>query len=207
MTMLHAGGKFDKKSYKVSGGLHGVGVSVVNALSEWCEVEVYRDGYVYYQKYERGVPLSDVTQKGKINKTGTKTHFIPDSEVFKKINFNYEILCERLRELAFLNKDLLIKIEDKRADRKDTFKYKGGIVAFIQYLDQNRDAVQKKPIYIEGGKENVPVEVAFQYNTGYTENIFSYVNNIHTLEGGTHLIGFKTALTRTLNNYARKIIC
>lgn len=204
MTMLHAGGKFDKKSYKVSGGLHGVGVSVVNALAEWCEVEVYRDGNIYYQKYERGVPLFDVTQKGKISKSGTKTHFIPDSEVFKKINFNYEILCERLRELAFLNKDLLIKIEDKRADRKDTFKYKGGIVAFIQYLDQNRDAVQKKPIYIEGEKENVPVEVAFQYNTGYTENIFSYVNNIHTLEGGTHLIGFKTALTRTLNNYATK---
>lgn len=204
MTMLHAGGKFDKKSYKVSGGLHGVGVSVVNALSEWCEVEVYRDGDIYYQKYERGVPLIDVTRKGKINKTGTKTHFIPDIEVFKKINFNYEILCERLRELAFLNRDLMIKIEDKRANKKDTFKYKGGIVAFIQYLDQNRDAVQKKPIYIEGEKENVPVEVAFQYNTGYNENIFCYVNNIHTLEGGTHLIGFKAALTRTLNNYATK---
>jgi len=204
MTMLHAGGKFDKKSYKVSGGLHGVGVSVVNALSEWCEVEVYRDGFKYYQKYERGVPLCEVKEKGKVNKTGTRTHFIPDIEVFKKINFNYEILCERLRELAFLNKELLIKIEDKRNDRKDTFKYKGGIVAFIQYLDQNRDAVQKKPIYIEGEKENVPVEVAFQYNTGYTENIFSYVNNIHTMEGGTHLIGFKTALTRTLNNYATK---
>jgi DNA gyrase subunit B len=204
MTMLHAGGKFDKKSYKVSGGLHGVGVSVVNALSEWCEVEVYRDGLKYYQKYERGVPLCEVKEKGKVNKTGTRTHFIPDIEVFKKINFNYEILCERLRELAFLNKELLIKIEDKRNDKKDTFKYKGGIVAFIQYLDQNRDAVQKKPIYVEGEKENVPVEVAFQYNTGYTENIFSYVNNIHTMEGGTHLIGFKTALTRTLNNYATK---
>jgi DNA gyrase subunit B len=204
MTMLHAGGKFDKKSYKVSGGLHGVGVSVVNALAEWCEVEVYRDGNVYYQKYERGAPIVDVTLKGKINKTGTRTHFIPDIEVFKKINFNYEILCERLRELAFLNRDLLIKIEDKRANKKDTFKYKGGIVAFIQYLDQNRDAIQKKPIYIEGEKEGVPVEVAFQYNTGYNENIFSYVNNIHTMEGGTHLIGFKTALTRTLNNYASK---
>lgn len=204
MTMLHAGGKFDKKSYKVSGGLHGVGVSVVNALSEWCEVEVYRDGIIYYQKYERGLPLCEVKQIGKANKSGTKTHFLPDVEVFKKINFNYEILCERLRELAFLNKELLIKIEDRRNDRKDTFKYKGGIVAFIQYLDQNRDAVQKKPIYIEGEKENVPVEIAFQYNTGYTENIFSYVNNIHTMEGGSHLIGFKTALTRTLNNYATK---
>jgi DNA gyrase subunit B len=204
MTMLHAGGKFDKKSYKVSGGLHGVGVSVVNALSEWCEVEVYRDGIKYYQKYERGVPLCEVKEKGSVNKTGTRTHFIPDIEVFKKINFNYEILCERLRELAFLNKELLIKIEDRRNDRKDTFRYKGGIVAFIQYLDQNRDAVQKKPVYIEGEKENVPVEVSFQYNTGYTENIFSYVNNIHTMEGGSHLVGFKAALTRTLNNYATK---
>ncbi len=204
MTMLHAGGKFDKKSYKVSGGLHGVGVSVVNALSEWCKVEVYRDGNVYYQKYERGVPLVKVNEKGKTNKTGTKTHFKPDVEIFKKINFNYEILCERLRELAFLNKELLIKIKDKRTDRKDTFKYKGGVVAFVQYLDQNRDAIQKKPIYIENEKDAVPVEVAFQYNTGYTENIFSYVNNIHTMEGGSHLIGFKTALTRTLNNYATK---
>lgn len=204
MTMLHAGGKFDKKSYKVSGGLHGVGVSVVNALSEWCEVEVYRDGKIFYQKYERGVPLIDITEKGKIKKTGTKTHFKPDIVIFKKINFNYEILCERLRELSFLNKELLIKIKDKRTDRKDTFKYKGGIIAFVQYLDQNRDAIQKKPIYVENEKDGVPVEVAFQYNTGYTENIFSYVNNIHTMEGGTHLIGFKTALTRTLNNYATK---
>ena len=204
MTMLHAGGKFDKKSYKVSGGLHGVGVSVVNALSEWCEVEVYREGKIYYQNYERGVPLTKVTEKGKTKKTGTKTHFKPDNNIFKKINFNYEILCERLRELAFLNKELLIKIHDKRADKKDTFRYKGGIVAFVQYLDQNRNSVQKKPIYIESEKDNVPVEVAFQYNTGYTENIFSYVNNIHTLEGGSHLSGFKTALTRTINNYASK---
>jgi len=204
MTMLHAGGKFDKKSYKVSGGLHGVGVSVVNALSEWCEVEVYREGYKYYQKYERGVPLIDVTPKGKISKTGTKTKFKPDKQIFNKINFNYEILCERLRELAFLNKELLIKIKDERTDKSDTFKYKGGIEAFVQYLDQNRDAVQKKPVYIESEKDNVPVEVAFQYNTGYTENIFSYVNNIHTMEGGSHLSGFKTALTRTLNNYATK---
>jgi len=204
MTMLHAGGKFDKKSYKVSGGLHGVGVSVVNALSEWCMVEVYRDGYKYYQKYERGLPLIEVTQKGKINKTGTKTKFRPDEQVFRKINFNYEILCERLRELAFLNKDLFIKIKDERTGKSDTFKYKGGIVAFIEYLDQNRDAIQKKPIYIENEKDGVPVEIAFQYNTGYTENIFSYVNNIHTMEGGSHLIGFKTGLTRTLNNYATK---
>ncbi len=204
MTMLHAGGKFDKKSYKVSGGLHGVGVSVVNALSEWCEVEVYRDGNIYYQRYARGVPTTEVIQKGKINRTGTKTRFMPDVEIFKKINFNYEILCERLRELAFLNKELLIKIEDKRSNKRDSFKYSGGIVAFIQYLDQNRDPIQPKPIYIEGEKDGVPVEVAFQYNSGYNENIFSYVNNIHTIEGGTHLIGFKSALTRTLNNYAAK---
>lgn len=204
MTMLHAGGKFDKKSYKVSGGLHGVGVSVVNALSEWCEVEVYRDGAIHHQKYERGIPVTEVTQIGKTNKNGTRTKFFPDREVFKKINFSYEILCERLRELAFLNKDLLIKIKDNRSGKSDTFKYKGGIVAFLQYLDQNRDSIQKKPVYIENEKENVPVEVAFQYNNGYTENIFSYVNNIHTMEGGSHLIGFKSALTRTLNNYATK---
>lgn len=204
MTMLHAGGKFDKKSYKVSGGLHGVGVSVVNALSEWCEVEVYRDGYIYHQKYERGIPVTEVTQIGKTNKRGTKTHFFPDKEVFKKINFSYEILAERLRELAFLNKNLQIEIKDKRSGKSETFKYKGGILAFIAYLDQNRDCIQAKPVYIEGEKENVPVEVAFQYNNGYNENIFSYVNNIHTMEGGSHLIGFKSALTRTLNNYATK---
>lgn len=204
MTILHAGGKFDKKSYKVSGGLHGVGVSVVNALSEWCEVEVHREGKIYFQKYERGVPLSNVKEKGKSKKTGTVVKFKPDGEIFRKINFNYEILCERLRELAFLNKDLQIKIKDKRNDKTDTFKYKGGILAFVQYLDQNRDSLQKKPIYIENNKEDIPVEVAFQYNTGYTENIFSYVNNIHTIEGGSHLVGFKSALTRTLNNYATK---
>ena len=204
MTMLHAGGKFDKKSYKVSGGLHGVGVSVVNALSESCEVEVYRDGKIYRQKYERGIPLADVAAVGTTSKTGTNTRFLADVEIFKKINYNYEILCERLRELAFLTKDLLIKIQDERSGKADTFKYKGGIISFIQYLDQNRDVLQKKPVYIEGEKEDVPVEVAFQYNSGYTENIFSYVNNIHTMEGGSHLIGFKSALTRTLNNYATK---
>jgi len=204
MTMLHAGGKFDKKSYKVSGGLHGVGVSVVNALSEWCEVEVYRDGNIYFQKYKRGAPLEDVKKTGTTKKHGIKTIFKADNEIFKKINYNYDILCERLRELAFLNKNLLITIKDKRSDRLDTFQYKGGLIAFVQYLDQNRDTIQKDPIYIEGEKDNVPVEIAFQYNDGYTENIFSYVNNIHTIEGGSHLIGFKSALTRTLNSYASK---
>lgn len=204
MTMLHAGGKFDKKSYKVSGGLHGVGVSVVNALSEWCEVEVYREGNVYYQKYNRGVPLEKVKLIGKTNKKGTKTIFLPDKEIFKKINYNYEILCERLRELAFLNRNLLITIEDERDGKSDKFQYKGGLISFVQYLDQNRNPIQKKPIIIEGERDNVPLEIALQYNTGYTENIFSYVNNIHTIEGGSHLVGFKTALTRTLNNYALK---
>lgn len=204
MTILHAGGKFDKKSYKVSGGLHGVGVSVVNALSEWCEVEVHRNGKIYVQKYARGVPMSNVEEKGTSKKSGTVVRFKPDVEIFKKINFTYEILCERLRELAFLNKNLQIKIKDKRNDKSDTFVYKGGILAFVQYLDQNRDSLQKKPILIENDKDDVPVEVAFQYNTGYTENIFSYVNNIHTIEGGSHMVGFKSALTRTLNNYATK---
>jgi len=204
MTMLHAGGKFDKKSYKVSGGLHGVGVSVVNALSEWCEVEVYRNGQIYYQKYNRGFPLEDVKVIGKTDKIGTKTIFKADTEIFKKINYNFDILCERLRELAFLTKDLLITIDDNRNKRKDKFKYEGGLIAFIKYLDQNRDSIQNKPIYIEAERENVPVEVALQYNDGYTENIFSYVNNIHTIEGGSHLVGFKSALTRTLNNYAQK---
>jgi len=206
MTMLHAGGKFDDKSYKVSGGLHGVGVSVVNALSEWCEVEVYRDGKIYYQKYDHGFPVADVKSKGSINKTGTKTRFLADKEIFNKVIFNYDILCERLRELAFLNRNLTIRIKDKRTDkeRTDTFKYKGGIVEFVQYLDQNRDPIQKKVIYFEGERDKVPVEIAMQYNNGYTENIFSYVNNIHTIEGGSHLVGFKAALTRTLNSYAIK---
>ena len=204
MTMLHAGGKFDKKSYKVSGGLHGVGVSVVNALSEWCEIEVYRDGNIYSQKYKRGVPLEKVKKIGTTQKQGTKTIFKADNEIFRKINYNYDILCERLRELAFLNKDLLITIEDKRSKRSEKFQYKGGLLAFVQYLDQHRDSIHNKPVYIEGERENVPVEIAFQYNNGYTENIFSYVNNIHTIEGGSHLVGFKTALTRTLNNYALK---
>jgi DNA gyrase subunit B len=206
MTILHAGGKFDDKSYKVSGGLHGVGVSVVNALSEWCEVEVYRDGKIHYQKYDRGFPQADVKSKGSIKKNGTKTHFLPDNEIFNKVVFNYDILCERLRELAFLNRDLTIRIKDNREDKEktDTFKYKGGIVEFVKYLDQNRDPIQKKTIYFESEKDNVPVEAAFQYNNGYTENIFSYVNNIHTIEGGSHLVGFKAALTRTLNTYATK---
>ena len=204
LTVLHAGGKFDDESYKISGGLHGVGISVVNALSEWCEVEVHRDGGIHTQRYARGIPQNEVTLKGKTKNTGTITKFKPDHEIFRRVNFSYDILCERLRELAFLNKNILIKITDKRSDKSDIFRYKGGVIEFVKYLDQNRDPIQNKIIYIEKEKDNVPVEVAFQYNTGYTENIYSYVNNIHTIEGGTHLVGFKATLTRTLNNYATK---
>ncbi|RPI02873.1 MAG: DNA topoisomerase (ATP-hydrolyzing) subunit B [Calditrichaeota bacterium] len=204
MTILHAGGKFDKKAYKVSGGLHGVGVSVVNALSEWLWVEVARDGKVYRQQYARGVPVGDVKVVGKRKSTGTKIGFIPDLEIFKKRKFTFEILAERMRELAFLNKDIKITIHDEISKKEETFKYKGGLVAFVEYLDQNRDSIIKKPIYIADEKDGVPVEIAFSYTDTYNENTYSYVNNIHTIEGGTHLIGFKTALTRTLNNFAVK---
>jgi DNA gyrase subunit B len=204
MTVLHAGGKFDKNTYKVSGGLHGVGVSVVNALSEWLEVESYRDGQVYYQKYRRGEPEEPVKVIGKTNKQGTKVTFLPDPEIFKKTMFKFETLAERLRELAFLNKDLQITLLDEKEKEEETFHYEGGIVEFVQYIDDKRKSLIKKPIYITGEMDNTPVEVAFQYNDGYSDNIFSYVNNINTHEGGTHLVGFKAALTRTLNNYAFK---
>jgi DNA gyrase subunit B len=204
MTVLHAGGKFDKTSYKVSGGLHGVGVSVVNALSEWLEAESYRDGQIYYQKYNRGEPKEPVKVIGKTNKRGTKVTFLPDNEIFKKTVFKFETLAERLRELAFLNKDLEITLEDENEKEKESFHYEGGIVEFVQYIDDKRKPIIKKPVYITGEQENTPVEVAFQYNDSYSENILTYVNNINTNEGGTHLVGFKAALTRTLNNYAFK---
>jgi DNA gyrase subunit B len=204
MTKLHAGGKFDKKSYKVSGGLHGVGVSVVNALSEWLEVEVSRDGNVYTQKYSRGVPVHDVKITGKRKGTGTKVTFFPDKEVFGKQKYNFDILTERLRELAFLNKELKISITDERTGKSEKFQYKGGISEFVQFIDETRESLMKKPIYVSGERENVPVELALQYNDGYNENIFTYVNDIHTIEGGTHLIGFKAALTKTINTYATK---
>ncbi|MDZ7359355.1 MAG: DNA topoisomerase (ATP-hydrolyzing) subunit B [candidate division KSB1 bacterium] len=204
MTKLHAGGKFDKKSYKVSGGLHGVGVSVVNALSEWLVVEVARDGNVYMQKYKRGTPVHDVKIIGKRKGTGTKVTFFPDHQIFGKQKYNFDILCERLRELAFLNKDLKINITDERTGKSEKFQYKGGIIEFVQYIDEAREAIMKKPIYISGERENVPVELALQYNDGYNENIFTYVNDIHTIEGGSHLVGFKAALTKTINTYATK---
>ncbi len=205
MTVLHAGGKFDKNTYKVSGGLHGVGVSVVNALSEWCKVEVKRDGKVYFQEYRRGFPVKPVTEIGKAkkNESGTKTTFFPDQEIFKIDKFKFDTIAERMRELAYLNKDVTININDLRNGEQESFHFKGGLIEFVKYLDESRQALHKT-IYIEGEKDNTPVEIAFQYTDGYSENIFSYVNNINTHEGGTHLVGFKTALTRTMNNYASK---
>lgn len=205
MTQLNAGGKFDRTTYKVSGGLHGVGVSVVNALSEYLEVEVFRDGKIFYQKYERGVTKTPVKVTGKVkNKTGTKVTFYPDSRIFKKIDFKYETLEDRLRELAYLNSNLTIVIKDEINDKRNEFKFKGGIIDFVRYLDEDEKSISGKPIYISGEKENIQVEVAFQYNESYNDNILTYVNNINTIEGGTHLEGFKAALTRTLNNYGIK---
>ncbi|MCW8804840.1 MAG: DNA topoisomerase (ATP-hydrolyzing) subunit B [Ignavibacteriaceae bacterium] len=206
MTVLHAGGKFDKNSYKVSGGLHGVGVSVVNALSEWLKVEVRRDGKIYFQEYKRGFPVKPVKEIGKTKRgeRGTKVTFFPDPEIFKATEFRFDILAERMRELAYLNKNITIKIKDERnGGEEETFHFKGGLIEFVKYLDASRQALHKT-VYIEGERDNTPVEIAFQYTDGYSENIFSYVNNINTHEGGTHLVGFKTALTRTLNNYAYK---
>jgi len=202
MTTLHAGGKFDSKVYKISGGLHGVGVSVVNALSERLDLEIKRDGKVYSQSYERGKPTTKLKQIGKTKNTGTKVTFIPDRTIFEAIEPNFEILSQRLRELSYLNRGLIISLVDERTDKMNEFHYKGGIKEFIQYLNQNKTVLNPKPIYFECKKDGMIVEMALQYNTGYSENIFSFVNNINTIEGGTHLIGFKAALTRSMNHYA-----
>jgi DNA gyrase subunit B len=202
MTKLHAGGKFDHDSYKVSGGLHGVGVSVVNALSSFLEVEIRSGGKVYSQSYERGKRKTAVEVIGKTKRTGTKIHFRPDPEIFKNIDFSFDIISQRLRELAFLNKGLKVLLEDKRTDKKKEYYYKGGIVSFVEYLNKGRTAVNKKPIYMEAEKEGVSMEVAIQYNDTYAERIFSFANNIKTQEGGSHVVGFKSALTRTINQYA-----
>jgi DNA gyrase subunit B len=204
MTILHAGGKFDKGTYKVSGGLHGVGVSVVNALSEWLKVDVYREGKGYTQSYKRGTTTSAVIETGKTRKRGTLVRFMPDEEIFKKVVWEFDIIEARMRELAFLNKNLDVTLKDERDGNEQHFLYKGGLLEFIKYLDETRPSIIGKPIYIEKELENVPVEIALQYNTSYSDNIFTYVNNINTVEGGTHLVGFKTAVTRTLNNYAAK---
>lgn len=204
MTILHAGGKFGGGGYKVSGGLHGVGASVVNALSEECIVTVKRDGHIWEQKYSRGKVLTEVTNVGTSDETGTKTYFKPDAEIFEELEFDFEVLSQRLRELAFLNKGIYIKLSDKRDDKEEVFHYEGGIKSFVSYLNRNKVPLQEEPIYVEGVKDNIAVEVAMQHNDGYTENIFSFANNIDTVEGGTHLVGFKTALTRVFNDYAKK---
>lgn len=205
MTVLHAGGKFDKNSYKVSGGLHGVGVSVVNALSEWLIVEVKRDGKIYTQEYKRGIPKANVKQTGtyKSENTGTKITFMPDKEIFKTTKFHFDTVAERLRELAYLNKEVTMTLKDEADGQEEVYKFKGGLIDFVKYLDENRSPIHK-PVYIEGEKDNTPVEIAFEYSDSYSENVHSYVNNINTIEGGTHLVGFRTALTRTFNNYAYK---
>jgi len=201
MTKLHSGGKFDDNSYKVSGGLHGVGVSVVNALSVRLDVEVHFDGLIYHQSYSRGAKTSELTVIGKTRKRGTKVHFIPDPEIFTVTEFTDEILIRRLRELSFLNKGVRITFEDERSDKKEEFFYKGGINAFCEHLNR-RNTVLHKPIYIEGEKSDIQMEVSIQYNDTYIDKILSFANNINTSEGGTHLIGFKSALTRTINQYA-----
>lgn len=205
MTVLHAGGKFDKDSYKVSGGLHGVGVSVVNALSEYMTAEVKRDGKIYFQEYKKGIPSENVKQKGtyKGDQTGTKITFLPDKSIFKVTKFNFETVASRLRELAYLNKEVTMILKSEEDKTEETFRFKGGLVDFVKYLDEQRIPLHKT-VYIEGEKENTPVEIAFEYSDSYSENVHSYVNNINTIEGGTHLVGFRTALTRTLNNYAYK---
>ncbi len=206
MTTLHAGGKFDHKAYKVSGGLHGVGVSVVNALSEWLEVEVRRGGKIYYQKYERGVPEENVKVIGEAKKTGTKVVFKPDKKIFEVTEFNFDILSARMRELAFLNKGIRIKIRDERGDepKEEIYQFNGGLIEFVKNINKNKNVLNNKPIYISGEKDNIQVEVGIQYNDGYSDNMLSFVNNIKTVEGGTHLSGFKTALTKAISFYARK---
>ena len=202
LTELHAGGKFESKAYRISGGLHGVGVSVVNALSEWLDVEVKQNGSVYQQHYERGNPTGPLTIVGKTRGRGTKVIFKPDPEIFEILDFSYDILSQRLRELAFLNKGLKITLLDERTEKSQVFHYSGGISSFVEHLNKNKTTIHPKPVYITGGKEDVIVEIALQYNDGYTETIYTFANNINTKEGGTHLIGFKSALTRTVNSYA-----
>jgi DNA gyrase subunit B len=206
MTVLHAGGKFGGGGYKVSGGLHGVGASVVNALSSELEVFVHRDGKIHYQKYKRGVPTADLKVIGDTDRTGTITHFKPDAEIFTETTeYDFDILANRLRELAFLNRGIKLTIEDKRENkRKKEFLYEGGIKSYVEHLNRTKEVIHEEPVYVEGARDGIYVEVALQYNEGYTSNIYSFANNIHTYEGGTHEVGFKTALTRVINDYARK---
>lgn len=204
MTVLHAGGKFDGSSYKVSGGLHGVGASVVNALSSWCKVEVRRDGKIWKQKYETGVPLAPVQEAGETTENGTKTTFKPDRNIFKGegIEFRYDVLATRFRETAFLNAGLAIHLHDERTDKKELFQYSKGLEEFVQYINEKKKPLHQDVIYFSGEKDNVVVEIGMQWNDSYSETVYTYCNNINTLEGGTHLVGFKGALTRTANSYA-----
>ena len=203
LTVLHAGGKFEHSAYKVSGGLHGVGISVVNALSEWLEIEIRRQGKVWTQRYEYGVPQGELASGDKTTKHGTIVRFKPDTKIFEETTFSFDTLSNRLREMAFLNKGLKIVIEDERDGRSHTFLYKGGIIEFIKHLNQNKTPIHPKVLFFEGKKDNIEVEVALQYNDGYQESVFSFANTINTREGGTHLTGFRAALTGTISNYAK----
>lgn len=206
LTVLHAGGKFGGEGYKVSGGLHGVGVSVVNALSESLVATVKRDGHIYQQEFKRGVPQYGVKVIGDTDEYGTVITFKPDAEIFTETTvYDYEVLQSRIRELAFLNKELEINLKDERTGASHSYKYEGGIISFVEYLNQNREPLNQPPIYVEGNKDNIQVEIAIQYNDNFNENIYSFANNIHTHEGGTHESGFKSALTRVINDYARKM--
>src|SRR5216117_1998167 len=202
LTKLHACGKFDNAAYKVSGGLHGVGVSVVNALSEWLNLEIWRGGKVYVQGYKLGVPTGALEMTGHTDRRGTKVSFKPDDKIFETNQFSFDVLSQRLRELAFLNRGLLITIEDERDEKKHEFHYTGGIISFVEHLNKNKEPLHDKVIYFEGVREGIDLQIAMQYNDGYQEQIFTFANNINTHEGGTHMIGFKSALTRTLNSYA-----
>ncbi|KKM11563.1 DNA gyrase subunit B [Clostridiales bacterium PH28_bin88] len=204
MTMLHAGGKFGGNGYKVTGGLHGVGMSVVNALSEWLEVKVSRDGFTYFQRYEKGKPVTELKVIGKADGTGTETTFKPDQDIFEDLIYSTETLMHRFQELAFLNKGIRITLFDEREGKEEVFQHDGGIIDFVKYLNKTKDVLHHRPIFFSAQKDDVVVEVAMQYHDGYVENVFSYANNIHTHEGGTHEAGFKTALTRVVNDYARK---
>ena len=202
LTFLHAGGKFEQGAYTVSGGLHGVGISVVNALSEWLELEIWQDGQVFEQRYERGKPDAPLKATGKTKRRGTKVRFKPDSQIFETLEFSFDVLAQRLRELAFLNKGLAITLKDERKEpaKEQVFLYKGGIMSFVEHLNEAKTPLHK-PIYVKVEKPEMVLEVALQYNDSYAENLFSFANNINTKEGGTHLVGFK-AVTRTINTYA-----
>ncbi len=204
LTKLHSGGKFDRKTYKVSGGLHGVGLSVVNALSEWLEVQVKRQGKVHSQRYARGLPTSEVSVVDSTSDTGTTVSFMPDAEIFEDTTFDFDMLSGRMREIAFLNRGLKIAISDERSEQSNTYKFDGGIVEYVQYINRNRTNLHEKPIYFQAEKNSVTVELSMQYTESYVESIYTFANNINTIEGGSHLVGLRAALTRTINDYAKK---